>query len=113
MLRRTLRHTTVHFKLFNVWHRASGHATFRFKLSLSDVWCRALRRAMLDVIFIINSSVPLRASLRDDSFYVQVNLSVVLRASSRDNSFYSQFISRVPSCVLPPDNPFKFTLNCL
>jgi hypothetical protein len=109
VLRRVLRRTTVHLKLFNVWHRASGRATFRFKFSLSDICCHALRRATLDVIFIINSNV----SLRDDSFYVQFSLSVVSRASPRDDSFYSQFSSRVPSCVSPLDNLFKFTLNCL
>jgi hypothetical protein len=68
---RALRRGTVHlkFRLFNVRRRASSRATFRFKFSLSDVCCRALRRAMLVVIFIINSSVSLCASSRDDSFY--------------------------------------------
>jgi hypothetical protein len=31
----------------------SGRATFRFKFSLGDVRCHALRRATLGVIFII------------------------------------------------------------
>jgi hypothetical protein len=83
MLRRALRRTMIYlisdllvccvarrfifrFKLFNVWRRTSSRATFRFKFSLSDVCCRALRRATLDVIFIFNSSVSLRASSRDD-----------------------------------------------
>jgi hypothetical protein len=67
VLRRALRCAAVHlkFRLFNVWRRA----TFRFKFSLSDVYCRALRRATLDLIFIINSSVSWRASSCDDSFY--------------------------------------------
>jgi hypothetical protein len=66
-----LRHVTVYlkFSLFNVWRRASSRATFRFKYSLSDVCCRALHCATIDVISIINSSVSLRTSSRDDSFY--------------------------------------------
>jgi hypothetical protein len=71
VLRRALRRVTIHlkFRLFNVWRRASSRATFRFKFNLCDVRCRALRRATLDVIFIINSSVSLRAPSRDDLFY--------------------------------------------
>jgi hypothetical protein len=41
---------------------------FRFKFSLDDVCRRAFRRAMLNVIFIINASVSLRASSRDELF---------------------------------------------
>jgi hypothetical protein len=71
MLRRALRRTTVHlkFRLFNVWRRTSSRMMFSFKFSLSDVCCRPLRRATLDVIFIINSSVSLHASSHGDSFY--------------------------------------------
>jgi hypothetical protein len=71
VLRRALRRTTIHFnfRLFNVWRRASSRATFHFKFSLDDVCRRALRRAMLDVIFIISSSVSWRAPSRDESFY--------------------------------------------
>jgi hypothetical protein len=71
VLRRAFRRATVHlkFRLFNVWRRASSCVTFHFKFSLSDVCCRALRHATLDVIFIINSTVSLRASSHDDSFY--------------------------------------------
>jgi hypothetical protein len=39
-----------------------------FKFSLSDVCRRSLRRVTLYVIFILNSSVSLCASSRDDSF---------------------------------------------
>jgi hypothetical protein len=41
---------------------------FRFKFSLDDVCCRAFRHATLDVIFIINASVSLRAPSCDESF---------------------------------------------
>jgi hypothetical protein len=41
---------------------------FRFKFSLDDVYRRAFRRATLEVIFIINASVSLRAPSRDESF---------------------------------------------
>jgi hypothetical protein len=41
---------------------------FRFKFSLDDVCRRAFRRATLDIIFIINASVSLRAPLSDESF---------------------------------------------
>jgi hypothetical protein len=67
----------------------------------------------LDVIFIINSSVSLRAPSRDKSFCFQFSLSVVSCVSPCDDSFYSQFSSRVPSFVPPRHNPFKFTLICL
>jgi hypothetical protein len=113
VLRRALCHVTVHLKLFNVWRCVSGRTTFCFKFILSDISCRALRRATLDVIFIINSSVSWRASSHDDSFYVQFSLSVVSRAAPRDDSFYSKFRSRLSSCVSLGNNPFKFTLNCL
>jgi hypothetical protein len=71
VLRHALRRVMVHlkFSLFNVRRCASSRATFRFKFSLSDVCCRALRRTTFDVISIINSSVSLHASSRDDSFY--------------------------------------------
>jgi hypothetical protein len=61
--------------------------TFRFKFSLDDIYRRAFRRAMLDVIFIINASVSLRAPSHDESFISQFNLSVVSRVSPRDNLF--------------------------
>jgi hypothetical protein len=62
-----LRRATVYlkFRLFNVWRHASSRVMFRSKFSLSDVCCRALRRATLDIIFLINSSV----SSRDDLFH--------------------------------------------
>jgi hypothetical protein len=41
---------------------------FVFKFSLDDVYRRAVRRAMLDVIFIIDANVSLRAPSRDGSF---------------------------------------------
>jgi hypothetical protein len=41
---------------------------FYFKFSLDDVCRRAIRRAMLDIIFIINASVSLRAPSRSESF---------------------------------------------
>jgi hypothetical protein len=68
---RVLRRATIQFKfrLFNVSRHTFSRVTFCFKFSLSDICCRALRRVRLDVIFIINSSVFLRASSRDDSFY--------------------------------------------
>jgi hypothetical protein len=71
VLCRALCRATIHlkFRLFNVWPRASSRTTFRFKFSLCDVRCRALRRATLDIIFIINSSVSLRAPSRDDLSY--------------------------------------------
>jgi hypothetical protein len=47
----------------------TGRATLRFKFSLDDVCRRALRRAALDVIFIINSSVSWCAPSRDESIY--------------------------------------------
>jgi hypothetical protein len=70
VLRRALRHVTIHFnfRLFNVLRRAFSHVTFCFKFSSSGVCHRALRRAALYVIFIFNSSVSLRTSSRDDSF---------------------------------------------
>jgi hypothetical protein len=66
-----LRRATIHFnfRLFNVWRRASSCKTFPFKFSLDDVCRRALRRAMHDVIFIINSSVSWHTPSRDESFY--------------------------------------------
>jgi hypothetical protein len=57
----------LNFILFNVWRRASSCATFRFKFSLDDVCCRPLRRATLDVIFII----------------IQVSRGTLRRATSR------------------------------
>jgi hypothetical protein len=68
VLHRALHRATINlnFRLFNVWRRASSRATFCFKFSLGDICCRALRRATLDVIFIINSSVSLRAPSRDE-----------------------------------------------
>jgi hypothetical protein len=70
VLRRALCRTTIHFnfRLFNVLHRAFSQVAFCFRLSLNGVCCRALHRATLYVIFVFNSSVSLRASLRDDSF---------------------------------------------
>jgi hypothetical protein len=56
------------FRLFKVWRRASSCATFRFKLSLYDVCRRAFRHTTLDIIFIINASVSLRAPSCDESF---------------------------------------------
>jgi hypothetical protein len=44
-------------------------ATFRFKFSLDDVCRHALRRATLDVIFVINARVSWRAPSRDESIY--------------------------------------------
>jgi hypothetical protein len=41
---------------------------FCFKFSLDDVCRRAFRRVTLDVIFIINASVSLRAPSGDESF---------------------------------------------
>jgi hypothetical protein len=41
---------------------------FRFKFSLDDICRRAFRRATLNVIFIINASVSLRAPSCDESF---------------------------------------------
>jgi hypothetical protein len=67
---------------------------FRIKFSLDDVRHHAFRRATLDVIFIINASVSLRAPSRDESFISEFNLSVVSRVS-------------------PRGNPFNFTLICL
>jgi hypothetical protein len=49
--------------------RTFSRATFRFKFSLDDVCRRALRRATLDVVFIISSSVSWRAPSRDESIY--------------------------------------------
>jgi hypothetical protein len=71
VLCRALHRATIHlkFSLFNVWRRVSSRMTFCFKFSLCDVRCHALHRATLDVIFIINSSVSLRAPSRDDLFY--------------------------------------------
>jgi hypothetical protein len=94
-LRRALRRAMIHLnsRLFNVWHRASSRATFRFKLSLDDVCRRTLRCVTLDVIFIINSSVSLRAPSRGDLVYFQFSLGVASRVS-------------------PRDHPFKFTLIC-
>jgi hypothetical protein len=68
---RVLRRAMIQFKfrLFNVRRRMFRRTTFCFNFSLSDVCCRALRRATFDVIFIIYSSVSLRASSHDDSFY--------------------------------------------
>jgi hypothetical protein len=67
---------------------------FHFKFSLDDVCRRAFRRATLDVIFIVNASVSLRAPSHDESFIFKFNLSVVSRVS-------------------PCDNLFNFTLICL
>jgi hypothetical protein len=61
LLRATIR---LNFRLFNVWHRASSCTTFRSEFRLDDI----CRRATLDVIFIINVNVPLRAPSRDESF---------------------------------------------
>jgi hypothetical protein len=71
VLCRVFHHATVRlkFRLFKVWRRASSRAMFCFKSSSSDVCCHALRLTTFDVIFIINSSVSLCASSRDDSFY--------------------------------------------
>jgi hypothetical protein len=71
VLRHALRRATIHFnfRLFNVWRRASSRSMFRFKFNLDDVYRRALRHAILDVIFIINSSVSWRTPSRDESFY--------------------------------------------
>jgi hypothetical protein len=72
-LRRTLRRTTIYFNLISdilvccVACLVAWRSIFKF--NLSDVCCRALRRVMLDVIFIINSSVSLRAPSRDDLFF--------------------------------------------
>jgi hypothetical protein len=65
-----LRRATIrlNFILFKVWRRASRCMTFRFKFSLDDVCRRAFRLATLNVIFIINASVSLRAPSRDESF---------------------------------------------
>jgi hypothetical protein len=41
--------------------------------------------------FITNSSVSLRASLRDGPFNFKFSLSVVSRTSRRDDSFYFRF----------------------
>jgi hypothetical protein len=67
VLRRVPRRATIRldFRLFNVWHRASSRATFRFKFSLDDVCRRAFHRATLDIIFIFNASVLLRAPSRE------------------------------------------------
>jgi hypothetical protein len=70
------------FRLFNVLRRATIYSKFR----LSDVCCRALRRAMIYVIFIFNSSVPLRASSHDDSF--SFSLVYVLRIAFRHTTTY-------------------------
>jgi hypothetical protein len=96
VLRRALRRAMIHFnfRLINVRRCASSRATCRFKFSLDDVCCRAPRRTMLDILFIINSSVSWGAPSRDESFYSYISLSVVSRISLRDN-------------------PFKFTLICL
>jgi hypothetical protein len=88
---------------------ALRHATIYFKFTFISM----LRRATLDVIFIISSSVSLRAPSCDESFYFKLILSVVSCVSPRDDSFYSQFSSHVPSCVSTRDNTFKFTLICL
>jgi hypothetical protein len=60
---------------------------FCFKFSLDDVCRRAFRHATLDVIFIINASVSLRAPSRDESFISSFNLSVVSPVSPCDNPF--------------------------
>jgi hypothetical protein len=67
--RRALCRAMIHFifRLFNVWRRVSSHVTFHFKFSLDDVCRCALRRATLDVIFIISLSVSWRAPSRDKS----------------------------------------------
>jgi hypothetical protein len=90
VLRRAMIH--LKFRLFNVWRHTSSRATFCFKFSLCDVRSRSLRRTTLDVIFIINSSVSLRAPSHDDLFY----------------SLFRFICDVVRS---PRDNPFKFTLN--
>jgi hypothetical protein len=71
VLHRALRRATIHFnfRLFNMRRRASSCTALRFKFSLDDVCRRALRRATLDIIFIINLSVSWRASSRDESIY--------------------------------------------
>jgi hypothetical protein len=71
VLHRALRRATIHFnfRLFNMRRRASSCTTLRFKFSLDDVCRRALRRATLDIIFIISLSVSWRAPSRDESIY--------------------------------------------
>jgi hypothetical protein len=83
---------------------------FCFKFSLSDVCCRALRRATLDVIFIFNSSVSLRASSRDDSFNLKFSLSVASRASPRDNSFFLHLSLCVLSRASSRGNSSRFSI---
>jgi hypothetical protein len=63
VLHRAPRRATIrpNFRLFKVWRRVSSCTTFRFKFILDDVCRRAFRRTTLDVIFIINASVSLRA----------------------------------------------------
>jgi hypothetical protein len=70
VLRHVPRRATIrpNFRLFKVWRRASSCAMFHFKFSLDDVCRRAFRRKTLDVIFIINASVSLRAPSCDESF---------------------------------------------
>jgi hypothetical protein len=70
MLCRAPRRAMIHliFRLFKVWRRESSCATFRYEVSLDDVCRRAFRCATLDVIFIINANVSLRAPSRDGSF---------------------------------------------
>jgi hypothetical protein len=63
--------------------------SFYFKFSSSDVCCRALRRTTLDVIFIFNSSVLLRASSRDDSFNLKFSLSIASRFAARQLILFS------------------------
>jgi hypothetical protein len=122
-----LRRATIHFifRLFNMLRRVFRRATIYSKFSLGGVCGCALRRATLYVIFILNSSVSLRASSRDDSFnfcivlvlrrafrrttthfifsLVCVSCHMLRRATTRPNF---RFSSHVSSCVLPRDNPF-------
>jgi hypothetical protein len=104
MLCRALRRamTQFNFRLFSELRRALHRATiqsifsdyrttFRFKFSLSDVCCHALRRTTFDVIFIINSSILLCASSRNGLFNFKFSLSVVSHTSRRDDSFYFRF----------------------
>jgi hypothetical protein len=65
--------------------------------------------------FILNSLLMTYAVVRFVVRYLTlfsiINSSVSWRASSRNDLFYSPYSSYVSSCVSPPDNPFKFTLN--
>jgi hypothetical protein len=87
----SVRQFDLFFRLSNRLCRTLRRATFRFKFCLSDVCCRVLRRATFHVIFIINSSVSLRALSRDVLFNFKFSLSVASRTSRRDDSFYFWF----------------------